>query len=137
MTSANSVSSSVRNASDATALSGAQAVSLLIIIRNKFINMWVINTLFQLIYLISQTTDGVFVHVAVVYDGSSVSTYVDGVSVSVVAFEGKIKRVYHPMVIGTTVCGAPNFFQGELDTVSMNIFKFSYPIRLYIILTYV
>ena len=60
-------------------------------------------------------------HVAVVYDGSSVSTYVAGTLESVSAFEGKVKRVYNPMVLGTSVCGAPNYFQGYLDTVSAPI----------------
>ena len=44
--------------------------------------------------------------------------YVNGVLETVKSFVGKIKKVYHPMVIGTTVCGAPNYFQGQLDTVS-------------------
>ena len=53
------------------------------------------------------TVDRDFVYVTVVFDSSSMTTSVAWRFISVKELDGMVKRIYHPMVLGTTVCGPP------------------------------
>ena len=50
------------------------------------------------------------------------STYLDKALVKTEVLGGKIDRVKAPLVIGANVCGGASFFDGYLDTVSVNVF---------------